>query len=95
MVPIFIQALAANPDKQDSLNCNIAIADEMHAYKNAKQYDIIKEAMKAYTNKLKSDHDGGDDMTSFAIIVCNTAKKYWMGRWKMSSISFSYRSRCG
>ena len=31
---IYIQALAANPDKQDSLNCNIAIADEIHAYKS-------------------------------------------------------------
>lgn len=49
---IFIQALAANPDRQDSLNCNIAIADEIHAYKTPKQYNIIKEAMKAYTNKL-------------------------------------------
>ena len=49
---IYIQALAANPDRQDSLNCNVAIADEMHAYKTPKQYNIIKEAMKAYTNKL-------------------------------------------
>ena len=49
---IFIQALAANPDRQDSLNCNVAIADEIHAYKTPKQYNIIKEAMKAYTNKL-------------------------------------------
>ena len=49
---IFIQALAANPDRQDSLNGNIAIADEIHAYKTPKQYNIIKEAMKAYTNKL-------------------------------------------
>lgn len=49
---IFIQALSANPDRQDSLNCNIAIADEIHAYKTPKQYNIIKEAMKAYTNKL-------------------------------------------
>ena len=49
---IFIQALAANPDRQDSLNCNVGIADEMHAYKTPKQYNIIKEAMKAYTNKL-------------------------------------------
>src|SRR5699024_145498 len=36
----------------DSLNCNIAIADEMHAYKQPKQYNLFKEAMKAYTNKL-------------------------------------------
>lgn len=48
----FIRALAANPDAQDSLNCNIAIADEIHAYKTPKQYNLFKEAMKAYTNKL-------------------------------------------
>ena len=48
----YIQALAANPDVQDSLNCNIAIADEMHAFKKPKQYNLFKEAMKAYSNKL-------------------------------------------
>jgi phage terminase large subunit-like protein len=49
---IYIRALAANPDTQDSLNCNIAIADEIHAFKKPKQYNLFKEAMKAYTNKL-------------------------------------------
>lgn len=49
---IKIQALAANPDKQDSLNCNLAISDEIHAFKSPKQYNLFKEAMKAYTNKL-------------------------------------------
>lgn len=49
---VYIEALAANPDKQDSLNCNVAIADEIHAFKSAKQYNIIREAMKAYSNKL-------------------------------------------
>lgn len=48
----FIRALAANPDAQDSLNCNIAIVDEIHALKQPKQYNLFKEAMKAYTNKL-------------------------------------------
>lgn len=48
----FIRALAANPDAQDSLNCNIAIVDEIHALKKTKQYNLFKEAMKAYTNKL-------------------------------------------
>lgn len=47
-----IQALASSPDKQDSLNCNLAIVDEIHAFKNPKQYNLFKEAMKAYTNKL-------------------------------------------
>lgn len=48
----FVRALAANPDTQDSLNCNIAICDEIHAFKQPKQYNLFKEAMKAYTNKL-------------------------------------------
>ena len=49
---IHIEALAANPDAQDSFNCNIAIADEIHAFKKPAQYNRFKEAMKAYTNKL-------------------------------------------
>ena len=63
---IFIRALAANPDAQDSLNCNIAIADEMHAYKKTKQYNLFKEAMKAYTNKLMIGiSTAGDDEQLF------------------------------
>src|SRR5699024_8079977 len=63
---LHIEALAANPDKQDSLNGNIAIADEVHAYKKAKQYNVIKEAMKAYTNKLMIDiTTDGDNQNSF------------------------------
>lgn len=48
----YIRALAANADAQDSLNCNIAIIDEIHAFKKPKQYNLFKEAMKAYSNKL-------------------------------------------
>ena len=63
---VYIEALAANPDTQDSLNCNIAIIDELHALKRAKQYNIIREATKAYTNKLVIGiSTAGDDMTSF------------------------------
>lgn len=47
-----INALPSNPDAQDALNANIILADELHAYKSAKQYNILKEATKAYTNKL-------------------------------------------
>ena len=73
---LYIQALAANPDKQDSLNCNIAIADELHAYKTPKQYNIIKEAMKAYTNKLMIGiTTAGDDMTSFCYQRLQYCKK--------------------
>lgn len=47
-----INALASSPDKQDSFNCNIVIADEMHTYKSSNQYQVLKDATKAYTNKL-------------------------------------------
>lgn len=70
---LYIKALAANPDRQDSLNCNVGIADEMHAYKTPKQYNIIKEAMKAYTNKLMIGiTTAGDNMNSF----CYNRLKY-------------------
>lgn len=49
---ISINALASSVDKQDSFNCNIVIADEMHTYKSATQYQVLKDATKAYTNKL-------------------------------------------
>ena len=62
-----IEALAGNPDKQDSLNGNIHILDELHAYKSAKQYNVIKEMGKAYSNKLTLGiTTAGDDMNSFA-----------------------------
>lgn len=61
-----INALAANPDAQDSFNCNIAIADEIHAFKKPKQYNLFKEAMKAYRNKLMIGiSTAGDDPNSF------------------------------
>lgn len=63
---IFIQALAANPDAQDSLNCNIGIADEVHAYKSPKQYQIIKDAMASYSNHLMiAISTAGDRMNSY------------------------------
>ncbi|NOJ72475.1 terminase large subunit [Paenibacillus alvei] len=73
---ITIEALAANPDAQDSLNCNYAIADELHAYTRPKQYNIIKEAMKAYANKLMIGiTTAGDDMTSFCYNRLQYCKK--------------------
>lgn len=63
---ISMNALASNPDGQDSLGCNIVIADEIHAYRSPKQYNVLKEATKAYTNKLVIGiTTAGDDGTSF------------------------------
>lgn len=74
---IRIEALAANPDRQDSLNCNLAIIDELHALKSAKQYNIIREAMKAYTNKLcVGITTAGDNMASFCYRRLQVCQRY-------------------
>ncbi len=79
----YIRALAANPDSQDSFNCNIGIADEIHAYKTPKQYNIIKEAMKAYTNKLMIGiTTAGDNMNSFCYQRLQYCKKVLNGTIK-------------
>lgn len=63
---IHIEALASNPDAQDSFNCNVAIADEIHAFKRASQYNRFKEGQKAYTNKLMIGiTTAGDEINSF------------------------------
>ena len=49
---ISINALAASFEKMDSFNANIIIADEAHTYKSASNYQVVKDATKAYTNKL-------------------------------------------
>lgn len=62
----FIRALAANPDAQDSLNANLCICDEIHAFKQPKQYNLFKECQKAYTNKLLIGiSTAGDDEQGF------------------------------
>lgn len=62
----FIRALAANPDVQDSLNANLCICDEIHAFKQPKQYNLFKECQKAYTNKLLIGiSTAGDDAQGF------------------------------
>ena len=63
---IEIVALASNPDKQDSFNCNVVIADEIAAYKKPAQYNRLKEATKGYTNKLVVGiTTAGDNVNSF------------------------------
>lgn len=49
-----IFAIANQEDKLDSLNCNCLVLDELHSWKRAgaKKYTLMKNAMKAYRNKL-------------------------------------------
>lgn len=84
---IHIEAMAANPDKQDSFGCNICIADEIHAYKKASQYNRFYEAMKAYTNKLMIGiTTAGDDMNSFCYRRLQYAEKVLDGTVKDDSL---------
>lgn len=77
---VSLNALASNPDAQDSLGCNIVIADEMHAYKSPKNYNVLKEATKAYTNKLVIGiTTAGDDGTSFCAQKVTYARKILNG----------------
>ncbi len=80
---IELNALAANPDAQDSFNCNIAIADEIHAFKKPKQYNLFKEAMKAYRNKLMIGiSTAGDDPNGFLAQKVTYCKKVLDGQIK-------------
>jgi phage terminase large subunit-like protein len=69
-----IQALASDATKADGLNANIIILDEIHAYKNANEYFVYKQAMKAYVNKLLIGiTTAGSNMNSFCyqrLIYC-------------------------
>lgn len=47
-----INALAAEEDNLDSFNGNIIILDEIHGMKSSKKYTLMKNAQRAYRNKL-------------------------------------------
>ncbi len=90
---IHIEALASNPGVQDSLNCNIAIADELHAFKSPAQYNRFKEAMKAYTNKLMIGiTTAGDNVNSFCYQRLEYATKVVSGAVRDDSL-FVFISR--
>lgn len=84
---VSLNALASNPDTQDSFNCNIVIADEIHAYRSPKQYNILKEATKAYTNKLViAITTAGDDGTSFCAQRLTYCRRILRGKFENESL---------
>lgn len=61
-----IYAMPANPDSQDSFNCNFVLADEVAAYKKPAQYNRFKEATAAYENSLVcAITTAGDNVNTF------------------------------
>lgn len=82
-----INAMASNPESQDSFNCNFAIADEVAAYKKAAQYNRFKEAMKAYRNKLMVGiTTAGDNANSFGYRRMEYGVKVVSGQVKDDSL---------
>lgn len=68
-----IETIAGISEKMDSLNTLIQILDELHLYKNASQYNTIKESGKAYRNSLCIGiTTAGDNLNSF----CYNRMKY-------------------
>ena len=84
---IHIEALASNPDAQDSFNAPISIADEIQAFKKASQYNRFKEAGKAYTNKLMIGiTTAGDNINSFCYRRVQYAEKVVNGEIRDDSL---------
>lgn len=63
---ISFEALAYKPDLFDAFNANIIHLDELELYRNATPYGRLKDATKAYANKLiLATTTAGDDGTGF------------------------------
>ena len=84
---VSLNALASNPDGQDSFNANVIIADEVHAYRSPKQYNVLKEATKAYTNKLViAITTAGDDGTSFCAQRLTYCRRVLRGKFENENL---------
>lgn len=63
---LFLQALASDEKRLDSLNSNLLILDEVHTWRSAKKYILMKNSQKAYRNKLLiAISTAGDIATGF------------------------------
>lgn len=77
---IFIQALANDPKRLDSLNSNLLILDEVHTWQSAKQYILMKNSQKAYRNKLLiAISTAGDIPNGFLALRLEYCKKVLNG----------------
>ena len=80
---ISFEALAYKPDIFDAFNANIIHLDELELYKNAVPYGRLKDATKAYGNKLiLATTTAGDDGTGFCALRLNYCSKIVRGEIK-------------
>lgn len=77
---ISFEALAYKPDVFDAFNANIVHLDELELYRNAVPYGRLKDATKAYANKLiLATTTAGDDGTGFCAQQMNYCSKIVRG----------------
>lgn len=90
---IHIQALASNPQVHDSFNCNIAILDELQAFKSPAEYERFQESQEAFTNRLVLGiTSAGDDTNSFCYRMLEYGVKVVDGQVKDDSL-FAFIAR--
>nr|DAL14545.1 MAG TPA_asm: Large Terminase [Caudoviricetes sp.] len=64
---INLETFAFKPELFDAFNANLVHLDELELYKDSRPYTRLKDAMKAYSNKLiLCTFTAGDDGTGFA-----------------------------
>ena len=77
---ISFEALAYKPDVFDAFNANVVHLDELELYRNAIPYGRLKDATKAYANKLiLATTTAGDDGTGFCAQRMNYCSKIIRG----------------
>lgn len=77
---ISLETKAYKPELFDSFNANLVHLDELEVYKNAIPYGRLKDAMKAYSNKLVlSTFTAGDGGQSFAASHADYGEKILRG----------------
>lgn len=88
---IFIQALASDEKRLDSLNSNLLILDEVHTWKSAKKYILMKNSQKAYRNKLLiAISTAGDIANGFLANRLKYCQEVLSGLKRMMSILFLF-----
>ena len=77
---VSLNALSGDDKNKDSFNANVGLLDEMHAFKGPQKYNRVKEAGKAYTNRLTGGiTTAGDDGTGFCAQRVEYARKVLRG----------------
>ena len=77
---VSLNCLSGDDKNKDSFNANVGLLDEMHAFKGPQKYSRVKEAGKAYTNRLTGGiTTAGDDGTGFCAQRVEYARKVLRG----------------